>query len=286
MHHSLQLRTVQDSIVDNKITFTHKPYRVRDPIHGTTKEGAERKHELYPTNTPHQAYYSLVIDNPDTFKIRKEDFRAKEPFSYNQFRNSRLPKHMVDHPSFLNRSKLMQSKRSGEFPASVSKASSSHMLDSNQSFAKPKESAREKIIGMLNDQSVREIADSNLKQVMHAYDSLETPIKINSWYEDSERKKNDYGVRRSVMVSTQKQTDSCLTQQNFSKTVEDKLTPKPRFSKLCNRTDLNLLSEQVSLEIEEFSQRQNQSVLVRNKHGSSTVSNWFCKGYASKSPAH
>jgi hypothetical protein len=36
---------------------------------------------------------------------------------------------------------------------------------------------------MPNDQSVRDTAEYNLKQVMHAYDSLETPIKINSWYE-------------------------------------------------------------------------------------------------------
>ena len=89
---------------------------------------------------------------------------------------------------------------------------------------------------------------------MHAYDSLETPIKINSWYEESERKKSDYGVRRSVMVSTQNQTDPCPTQQNFNKAIEAKLTPKPRFSKLCHKTDMSLLSKQVSLEIEEFSQ--------------------------------
>jgi hypothetical protein len=121
---------------------------------------------------------------------------------------------------------------------------------------------------------------------MHAYDSLETPIKINSWHEESERKKSDYGVRRSVMVSTQNQTDPCPTQQNFNKAIEAKLTPKPRFSKLCHKTDMSLLSKQVSLEIEEFSQRQNQSVLLRDKRGSSTVSNWFCKGYAHKSPTN
>lgn len=149
-------------------------------------------------------------------------------------------------------------------------------------------------MGLLNEESVRSIGkplhESNLKQVMQAYDSLESPIKITAWYEQAERKKNDYDQRRSVVASTQKQTESCMTTQNFHKTVEGSLNSKSRFDQKGYKTDQNLLSSQVSLEIEQFCNKHvNKSVMLRKKESGKalpTLSNWFCRGYQKQSPVN
>lgn len=114
-----------------------------------------------------------------------------------------------------------------------------------QTESQNKPSSKEESIGLLNDESVRSIPgkpnESNLKQVMQAYNCTESPIKITAWYEEDERKKNDNDLRRSVIASTQKQTESCMTSSNFYKIVEGSLNLKPRYVGKGYKTDQNLL---------------------------------------------